>query len=137
MQQKLAVREESSVRSQALDEARVARLGRVGQALSDPTRVKMLGIMAEGRSCCNFSDLGVPAQDGEENLGICVCEFEDYFRMGQSKVSYHLRKLKDARLVREKKRGRWHFYTLDKDAVRELLNETSHYLGVREDAEKS
>jgi ArsR family transcriptional regulator, arsenate/arsenite/antimonite-responsive transcriptional repressor len=137
VQQKLAVREESSVRSQALDEARVARLGRVGQALSDPIRVRMLGIMAEGRSCCNFSDLGVPAQDGEENLGICVCEFEDYFRMGQSKVSYHLRKLKDARLVREEKRGRWHFYTLDKDAARELLNETSHHLGVREDAEKS
>ena len=72
----------------AVDEERVARLVALGRALSDPIRVRMLGMMVEDRSCCGLPDLGAPADEGEENLGICVCEFEDYFGMGQSKVSY-------------------------------------------------
>jgi len=42
--------------------------------------------------------------------------------MGQSKVSYHMRKLKDAGLVREERRGKWSFYSLDEEAVRGLLD---------------
>ena len=117
----------------ALDEGRIARLVALGRALSDPIRVRMLGMMAEGRSCCGLPDLGAPADEGEENLGICVCEFEDYFRMGQSKVSYHVRKLKDAGLVREEKRGKWSFYSLEREAVRELLHETAEHLGASAD----
>ena len=89
----------------------------------------MLGMMAEGRGCCDLPDLGVPA--GEQDKGICVCEFEDYFGMGQSKVSYHLRKLKDAGLVREEKRGKWSFYSLDGDSVAEVLGEVEAHLGHR------
>ena len=37
-----------------------------------------------------------PASLVEEEEGICVCEFEEHFGMGQSKVSYHMKKLKDA-----------------------------------------
>jgi ArsR family transcriptional regulator, arsenate/arsenite/antimonite-responsive transcriptional repressor len=116
----------------AMDEERVARLVALGRALSDPIRVRMLGMMAEGRSCCGLPDLGAPANEGEENLGICVCEFEDYFGMGQSKVSYHVRKLKEAGLILEEKRGKWSFYSLHREAARELLNETATHLGSRE-----
>jgi len=94
----------------------------------------MLGLMAsaaaEGRGCCGLPDLGVPADAGEKGLGICVCEFEDYFQMGQSKVSYHVRKLKDAGLVREEKRGKWSFYSLDKDAADLLLSEAAKHLNL-------
>lgn len=114
-------------------EERVERLVALGQALSDPIRVRMLGLMAaaasEGRGCCGLPDLGAPVDAGEENVGVCVCEFEDYFGMGQSKVSYHVRKLKEAGLIREKKRGKWSFYYLDQEAVRELLHETAVHLG--------
>jgi ArsR family transcriptional regulator, arsenate/arsenite/antimonite-responsive transcriptional repressor len=115
------------------DEERVSRLVALGRAISDPIRVRMLGIMAEaaasGRACCGLPDLGVPA--GEGDGGICVCEFQDRFGMGQSKVSYHMRKLKDAGLVREEKRGKWSFYSLDREAVRELLGETAGHLADR------
>jgi ArsR family transcriptional regulator len=94
----------------------VDRLVALGRALSDPIRVRMLGMMADGRGCCDFSGRGVPANEGEE--GICVCEFEEHFVMGQSKVSYHLRKLKDAGLVREERRGKWSFYSLDRRSRR-------------------
>jgi ArsR family transcriptional regulator len=91
----------------------------------------MVGMMAEaaasGRGCCGLPDLGVPA--GEGDVGICVCEFQDRFVTGQSKVSYHMRKLKDAGLVREEKRGKWSFYSLDREAVREVLGDTAEQLG--------
>lgn len=113
----------------------VARLTALGSALSDPIRVRMLNLLVtatvEGRGCCDLPDLGAPAEAEEQGLGICVCEFEEYFGMGQSKVSYHLRKLKDAGLIREEKRGKWSFYSLDGEAATQLLNELAGRLGIR------
>jgi ArsR family transcriptional regulator, arsenate/arsenite/antimonite-responsive transcriptional repressor len=124
------VGEENGVRADtpdAISDERVERLVALGRALSDPIRVRMLGMMAEGRSCCALPDLGVPAE--EQDNGICVCEFEDYFGMGQSKVSYHVRKLKEAGLVREEKRGKWSFYSLDKESAAEIVGEVERHLG--------
>ena len=121
----LGVVEENGARREAQDKG-VDRLVALGRAFSDPIRVRMLSMMAEGRSCCDFSDSGVPAVEGEE--GICVCEFEDQFGMGQSKVSYHMKKLKDAGLVREERRGKWSFYTLDREAAGQLLGEAADRL---------
>ncbi len=121
----LGVVEENGVRRDGPDEG-VERLVALGRALSDPIRVRMLSMMADGRSCCNFSGSGVPADEGEE--GICVCEFEEVFGMGQSKVSYHMKKLKGAGLVREERRGKWVFYSLDREAAGELLGEAAERL---------
>jgi ArsR family transcriptional regulator len=88
--------------------------------------VRMLSMMAEGRGCCDFSASGVPVAEGDE--GICVCEFEEVFSMGQSKVSYHMRKLKDAGLVKEERRGKWAFYSLDREAAGRLLGEAANRL---------
>ena len=115
----------------AAGEERVGRLVALGQALSDPIRVRMLGMMAEGRGCCGtLPGRGVPAGADEEDLGICVCEFEEHFGMGQSKVSYHMKKLKEAGLVREQKRGRWSFYSMNSDSAEELLGEAAAHLGI-------
>jgi ArsR family transcriptional regulator, arsenate/arsenite/antimonite-responsive transcriptional repressor len=114
---------------ETVTEARVERLVALGRALSDPVRVRMLGMMAEGRGCCSLPDCGVPAED--QDVGICVCEFEGYFEIGQSRVSYHMRKLKDAGLVREEKRGKWSFYSLDPEAAEALVVEVGGLLAVR------
>jgi ArsR family transcriptional regulator, arsenate/arsenite/antimonite-responsive transcriptional repressor len=122
----LGVVEENGARKVGTEELGVERLVALGRALSDPIRVRMLSMMAEGRGCCDFSDSGVPVEEGEE--GICVCEFEEAFSMGQSKVSYHVRKLKDAGLVSEERRGKWAFYSLDREAAGELLGEAADRL---------
>jgi ArsR family transcriptional regulator, arsenate/arsenite/antimonite-responsive transcriptional repressor len=119
----LGVVEEKVARKDATEGPGVDRLVALGRALSDPIRVRMLSMMAEGRSCCDFSDSGVPVEEGEE--GICVCEFEEAFSMGQSKVSYHMKKLRDAGLVHEERRGKWSFYSLDRKAAGELLGEAA------------
>jgi ArsR family transcriptional regulator len=121
----LGVVEENGARRDSQDKSE-DRLVALGRALSDPIRVRMLSMMAEGRSCCDFSDSGVPAGEGEE--GICVCEFEEQFGMGQSKVSYHMKKLKDAGLVREERHGKWAFYSLNREAAEELLGEAAERL---------
>jgi ArsR family transcriptional regulator len=121
----LGVVEENGARKDGTEEG-VERLVALGRALSDPIRLRMLYMMAEGRSCCDFSASGVPVEEGEE--GICVCEFEEAFSMGQSKVSYHVRKLKDAGLVHEERRGKWAFYSLDREAASRLLGEAAEGL---------
>jgi ArsR family transcriptional regulator, arsenate/arsenite/antimonite-responsive transcriptional repressor len=111
---------------------RVERVVSLGRALSDPIRVRMLGMLAaeaaEGRGCCGLPDLGAPVSGEGDSPGICVCEFEECFEMGQSRVSYHMRKLKEAGLVREERRGRWSFYSLDREAARNLLADTGKHL---------
>ena len=120
------VEERSGGEPETEEAIRVERLVALGRALSDPIRVRMLGMMAEGRSCCDLPDVGAPVDEGSP--GICVCEFEDYFGMGQSKVSYHVRKLKEAGLVREEKRGKWSFYSLDGESAADLLGDATVHL---------
>jgi len=107
----------------APEEASVARLARVAKALSDPIRLGMLDVMAQGRACCGLPD---PAERGvpgaADPLGICVCELQEHFGIGQSKVSYHLRVLKEAGIVSEETHGKWNFYAVDRDAVASALD---------------
>ncbi len=127
--QRLPVLQQSSVAPGTIDvggEERAGRLVAFGRALSDPIRVQMLGMLAGGRGCCELPDCGVPAKD--QDAGICVCEFERFFDAGQSKISYHLGKLKAAGLVHEERRGKWSFYSLDRGAAGRLLAETASHL---------
>ena len=101
----------------------VAGMTRVGKALGDPIRLGMLDVMAQGRACCGLpepSERGVPGKG--DPSGICVCDFQEHFGLGQSKVSYHLRVLKDAGLVREEQRGKWTFYAIDGEAASNALD---------------
>jgi ArsR family transcriptional regulator len=129
-----AVGAEIEVRASGKGVERVVALGR---ALSDPIRVRMLGMLAaeaeEGRGCCDLPNLGAPVDSEEDWPGICVCEFEECFEMGQSKVSFHLGKLKEAGLVREERRGRWSFYSLDREAAEGLLAGVADYLDAGRD----
>ena len=126
--QRLPVLQERSIASVTMDiggEERAGRLVALGRALG-PDPGQMLRMLAEGRGCCELPDCGVPAKD--QDVGICVCEFERYFDAGQSKVSYHLGKLKAAGLVHEERRGKWSFYSLDREAAGRLLAETAAHL---------
>ena len=98
----------------------------LGKALSDPIRVRMLSLMAEGRGCCGLPPVAsMPVPGDEESEGICVCEFQEWYGLGQSKVSYHLRILKEAGLITEETRGKWTFYSLNRKNARELLGQVS------------
>ncbi|KKI91283.1 ArsR family transcriptional regulator [Bacillus sp. SA1-12] len=46
----------------------------------------------------------------------CVCEFVEIFKASQPAISQHLRKLKDAGIVKETRRGQWIIYSLNKNS---------------------
>jgi len=84
------------------------RLARAFQALSDETRLQIVEMLSTGEHC--------------------VCDLQDALGAYQSRLSFHLRKLKDAGLVRDRKEGRWVHYSLDPDALEELA---AHLQAVR------
>ena len=45
----------------------------------------------------------------------CVCEFVEIFKMSQPAISQHLRKLRDIELVKEERKGKWVFYSINED----------------------
>ncbi len=100
----------------------VTELADIAKALSEPIRLEILTVMAQGRSCCELPEprsRGVPGS--EDPGGICVCEFQEQFGLAQSKVSYHLRVLRDAGLIRTEARGKWTFYTIDREVAAAAL----------------
>jgi ArsR family transcriptional regulator len=50
----------------------------------------------------------------------CVCDLTDALDAAQSRLSFHLRVLKDAGLVTDRREGRWMYYTLNTDALAEI-----------------
>ncbi len=61
-------------------------------ALSDNTRLSILEML----------------RDGER----CVCELQDELGAAQSRLSFHLRVLKEAGLVTDRREGRWSYYAI-------------------------
>lgn len=82
--------------SRRLDRSRTARLF---GALSDETRLAILEML----------------RDGER----CVCDLQDALDAAQSRLSFHLRVLKDAGLVTDRKEGRWSYYSLSPETLGE------------------
>ncbi len=69
-------------------------------ALSDETRLEIIELLRKGERC--------------------VCELTDTLDAAQSRLSFHLRVLKDAGVVRDRKEGRWVHYELDPEAFEEM-----------------
>ena len=78
----------------------LTRALRCFHALSDETRLRLLGML----------------RDGEQ----CVCDLTDALDTGQSRLSFHLKVLKDAGLVTDRREGRWVYYALDASALEGL-----------------
>jgi ArsR family transcriptional regulator, arsenate/arsenite/antimonite-responsive transcriptional repressor len=75
-------------------------LARSLKAIADPTRLRLLSIVA--------------ASDGQE---ACVCDLTEPLDIGQSTVSHHLKVLTDAGFLTRSKRGTWAYYRLVPNAL--------------------
>jgi ArsR family transcriptional regulator, arsenate/arsenite/antimonite-responsive transcriptional repressor len=76
------------------------RSARLFHALSDETRLSILQRLRFGERC--------------------VCDLTDALDAAQSRLSFHLKVLKDAGLVTDRKDGRWMYYTLNTEALAEV-----------------
>ncbi|GAA2581573.1 metalloregulator ArsR/SmtB family transcription factor [Microbacterium binotii] len=76
------------------------RTARTFKALGDPTRVRLLSLIAA-------------SADGEA----CVCDLTEPVGLAQPTVSHHMKQLVDAGLVTREQRGRWAYYRVITDAL--------------------
>jgi len=70
---------------------------RLFHALSDETRLAVMDLLRGGERC--------------------VCDLQDAVGAAQSRLSFHLKVLKDAGLVTDRKEGRWSYYALNADRL--------------------
>jgi len=57
-----------------------------------------------------------------ENGEVCVCDIENSFEMIQSRISRHLKILKDGGFLKVNRRGRWAYYSIRKPLDKFRLN---------------
>ncbi|MFL5575012.1 MAG: ArsR/SmtB family transcription factor [Gemmatimonadaceae bacterium] len=79
--------------------ADLARAARLFHALSDETRLAALDMLRGGE--------------------LCVCDLQDALDCAQSRLSFHLRVLKEAGLVVDRREGRWSYYAIAPEALGE------------------
>jgi ArsR family transcriptional regulator len=76
------------------------------KALADPTRVRLVNMLANSAE------------------PVCVCELNVHFDLGQPTLSHHLKKLVTAGLLRREQRGTWAYFSIDRDSLRRLADVT-------------
>lgn len=57
-----------------------------------------------------------------KNGTMCVCELAPLMDMSQSKLSYHLKILLDANLIKKETKGTWSYYELNLKELNHLLS---------------
>lgn len=93
---------------------RLEQVARSFHALSDETRLRIIECL----------------EDGEQ----CVCDLMATLDTAQSRLSFHLKTLKDAGLLNDRREGRWMYYSLDPDAFEELRDVIGGFTGTRKAA---
>jgi ArsR family transcriptional regulator, arsenate/arsenite/antimonite-responsive transcriptional repressor len=73
---------------------------RLFRALGDETRLRLLEQLHGGEQC--------------------VCDLTDELEASQSRLSFHLKTLKDAGLVTDRREGRWVYYSINREAFQVL-----------------
>lgn len=89
----------SPVTGGALDEEAAAALARVFKALGDPTRVRLVSLIAA-------------SPDG----AACICDLTAPVGLAQPTVSHHMKLLADAGLITRTQRGKWAYYRIVPEA---------------------
>ena len=86
----------------ALSAEEASATAEVFKALGDPARVRIVNILATS------------------DEPVCVCHLTGPLDLAQPTVSHHMRKLLDAGLVGREQRGKWAYFSLNRDAVEKL-----------------
>jgi DNA-binding transcriptional ArsR family regulator len=87
----------AAIRSDATLDSTVETL----RFLSDRNRLRILGMLMHSETC--------------------VCELIDELDLPQPLVSYHLRKLRDAGLVRARRKAQWIYYSIDPEGWQSVV----------------
>ncbi|HEV3475018.1 MAG TPA: metalloregulator ArsR/SmtB family transcription factor [Actinomycetota bacterium] len=92
----------------SLDEEEAGRLAAALKVMADPARLRLVSLIA--------------AQPGGE---ACQCDLTHEIGLSQPTVSHHLRVLHEAGVLDREQRGRWAYYRIRSDPLRQLAQAIS------------
>lgn len=95
----------SPVTGGLIEDAAAENLARMFKALGDPTRVKLLSMIA--------------AAEAQE---ACICDLTDPVGLSQPTVSHHMKLLVEAGLVARAQRGKWAYFSIVPGMLESLAN---------------
>jgi ArsR family transcriptional regulator, arsenate/arsenite/antimonite-responsive transcriptional repressor len=75
------------------------------KVLADPTRLRLLSMLLD-------------SEHGEA----CTCDLVEPLGLSQPTVTHHLHRMAEAGIVHGEKRGRWTFYSVDKNAIETITD---------------
>jgi ArsR family transcriptional regulator, arsenate/arsenite/antimonite-responsive transcriptional repressor len=104
MSETLAVSCCAPLGSPVLSEEEAEATAQVFKALGDPTRVRIVNVLATS------------------DEPVCVCNLVEPLGLSQPTISHHVKKLFDAGLLERVEQGKWAYYSLNADAVRTLAS---------------
>lgn len=93
--------------SETVNSRQARQLASTFAALADPTRLRLLSLVATAK--------------GE----VCACEFVTTLRKSQPTISHHLKVLRDAGLIKSKRRGKWQWYSVVPERLKQLRHTLS------------
>jgi ArsR family transcriptional regulator len=85
-----------------LDDEEAVATAELFRTLGDPARVRIVNLLATSSE------------------PVCACELYEPLGLSQPTVSHHLKKLVDAGLLEREQRGKWAYFSLQRDAVEKL-----------------
>lgn len=80
----------------------IKKIVNISKALSDENRVKIVGLLSCGEKC--------------------GCKLLEEFNITQPTLSHHMRVLVECDLILDRKDGKWHHYSINKNVLEEYLN---------------
>jgi ArsR family transcriptional regulator len=103
-------------------------LDRLAHALSDPIRLQILDLLSEVQERDKRCSPANPDAPG----AVCACDLRPGLgKIAPSKLAYHLRLLREAGLLHEQPRGRWVYYTLNREALAGFAGQVLERFGPR------
>jgi ArsR family transcriptional regulator, arsenate/arsenite/antimonite-responsive transcriptional repressor len=101
------------IASPALTDDEAEATARLFRSLGDPTRIRILNLLLAS---------GQP---------VCACDLFPAIGLAQPTISFHLKKLLEAGLIRREERGTWAYYSVDQDAMSRLRHVADVRTGAR------
>jgi DNA-binding transcriptional ArsR family regulator len=92
------------VRSPRLKEPQAQEYAEWFKALADPTRIRILNLLANNEDA------------------VCVCDIVQHLPIGQPTVSHHFKVLRKTRFVHAERRGTFIYYRVNRKCLAEFPN---------------
>ena len=85
-----------------ISKAKKENISKLMVSFSDPFRLEIIDLMMDGE--------------------VCVCDVMKLTNLSQSRISYHIKILKEAGLISDRQEGRWVYYKLDLEVLSDIKN---------------